>query len=340
MTRKLHIRLLQAAVGMAALSIAACETPAPPEPVAVAPAPVAPPIAVAPRIVELASAYQTYVRRASNISPAFTDGGSVQSALREATAYEPKQLAAGQVAYAAVVALQDPTFVAAVREFAADPSTRARVRDSLLRDPAYAVGFKGSDSAAGLVVAALNGEGSRVRGVGQLVKQAAYTVQYQAWSKDKVPAPELRLAEAKSLSTVVIQPASTDTERLSSAALGVAPLGLTAAPAAPPYAPAVIRGLAVAALAALGEAGPENAAAVETILDEPVNGSCLRMSKLNLYQCLSVAKPWYEDVFCLGQHVLIDTGDCIYAASGAAEAPAAFARGRREDETETLAALH
>ena len=41
------------------------------------------------------------------------------------------------------------------------------------------------------------------------------------------------------------------------------------------------------------------------------------MSKLNLYQCLAVAKPHYEDVFCLGQHVLIDTGQCVMKAAGA-----------------------
>ena len=44
---------------------------------------------------------------------------------------------------------------------------------------------------------------------------------------------------------------------------------------------------------------------------------CLNMGKLNLYQCLAVAKPHYEDVFCLGQHVMIDTGMCVLKASGA-----------------------
>jgi hypothetical protein len=236
--------------------------------------------------------------------------------LRQAAAYEPKQLAAGQVAYGAVIALQDPTFVAAVREFAADPATRARVRDSILADPAYAVGFKGSDTAAGLMVPALNGEGARVRSVGELVKQAAYSVQHQAWSKVAVPTPELRLQETKTLSITARQPVAADAERLSAAALGQAPLGLTGAALPPPYTPTVVRGLAVAALAALGEAGPENALAIEKVMDEPAAGSCLRMSKLNLYQCLSVAKPWYEDVFCLGQHILIDTGQCMTRSAG------------------------
>jgi hypothetical protein len=59
------------------------------------------------------------------------------------------------------------------------------------------------------------------------------------------------------------------------------------------------------------------------------------MSKLNLFQCLAVSKPWYEDVFCLGQHVLIDTGECIYASSGSPKHTMAAlsvpAGGRRED---------
>ena len=38
---------------------------------------------------------------------------------------------------------------------------------------------------------------------------------------------------------------------------------------------------------------------------------CLAEAKLSLYECLAVAKPNYEDVFCLGQHALKDTGACV-----------------------------
>ena len=48
---------------------------------------------------------------------------------------------------------------------------------------------------------------------------------------------------------------------------------------------------------------------------------CLNMAKLNLYQCLAVSKPHYEDVFCLGQHILIDTGACVVKAAGATLPP-------------------
>ena len=40
------------------------------------------------------------------------------------------------------------------------------------------------------------------------------------------------------------------------------------------------------------------------------------MARLNLYQCLSVAGPNYEDVFCLGRHAMMDTGQCVTQASG------------------------
>jgi hypothetical protein len=81
----------------------------------------------------------------------------------------------------------------------------------------------------------------------------------------------------------------------------------------------VMRSLAVAALAALGYADDASLEQVMPIMAEPTSAQCLNMSKLNLYQCLAVAKPHYEDVFCLGQHVLMDTGSCLMKGVGVAE---------------------
>ena len=78
------------------------------------------------------------------------------------------------------------------------------------------------------------------------------------------------------------------------------------------------RGLAVAALAALGEAGESNDGTTQLMMAEPGTDNCLNLSKLNLDQCLAVAKPNYEDIFCLGQHILMNTGQCLIKASGAA----------------------
>jgi hypothetical protein len=77
----------------------------------------------------------------------------------------------------------------------------------------------------------------------------------------------------------------------------------------------------VAALAALGAAGDSNLSYLDAISNDPGTANCLNMSKLNLYQCLAVSKPHYEDVFCLGQHILIDTGACMVKAAGASLPP-------------------
>ena len=297
----------------AGLALAGCESPPPaPPPVAEIPV-VAPPPAIRlpSAIVEAASVYSAYVERAAAIRPEFTDGESIASALRAAESYEHHQLQQGETAYAAVVALQDPAFVASVRSFAADPTQRAQVAASIMRDPVYAVGFKGSDSAAGLIVAALTDQGVRVLGAGRKVKQAAYDVQHQAWSKDFVPNRPERLAEAKMLSSTQLKAAIDDAARLQQASSGMTPMGLAPVRADPPYTPLVVRALAVAAMAALGEGGEANADQLTALLVENNQATCLNMAKLNLYQCLAVSKPHYEDVFCLGQHILMDTGQCI-----------------------------
>jgi hypothetical protein len=55
------------------------------------------------------------------------------------------------------------------------------------------------------------------------------------------------------------------------------------------------------------------------LVSEPNVGMCMNMSKLNLYQCLAVARPHYEDVFCLCQHAMMDTGRCMIRAAGLPE---------------------
>jgi hypothetical protein len=86
-------------------------------------------------VVEAAAAYRSYMNSAGGIGAGFTDGASVARSLRQGAAYEPKQMARGAVAYAAVVALQDETFVGSVRALAADPARRKTLIDGLLSEP-------------------------------------------------------------------------------------------------------------------------------------------------------------------------------------------------------------
>lgn len=304
------------AVALTAI-IAACSSPPPPPPPVVQAPPPVPPITLSAQVIERASAFRGYMSRAAAVSPTFQNGDQIQASLKVGAAYEPKSFMNGAVAYAAVLALQDPTFVASVREVAAHPAQRQEMINNIFSNPSYAAVFKGADSAAGLIIDQIGGDGLKVYAAGKAVKQAAYDVQHSSWSKGVVSDRDGRLAAAKSLSATPALAESADVAVLQQASLGGQTLGLTPRAAPAPYQPVVIRGLAVAALAALGAAGDNNLASIDALSADWATGNCLNMAKLNLYQCLAVSKPHYEDIFCLGQHILMDTGACIAKGAGA-----------------------
>jgi hypothetical protein len=311
-------RLLALAALASTVILASCAEPKPPP--APPPPPPPPSVSLSSKLIDQASAYRAYVDRASVISPAFADGNAVAESLRAGESYQPQQLLRGAIAYGAVVALQDPAFRAGVRIYAVDPDQRRTIAYEIMKDPAYVLGMNGAAGAAGLVTNALGEDGKKLLTLGRAVKQAAYDVQHFPWSKSEIPGRDSRLALAKQLSSTPIAGDGDMSVKLQQAVTGTQPLAtLTADPAAPPYSPLVVRSLAVAALGALGYADDASLEQVMPLTAEPNSAQCLNMSKLNLYQCLAVAKPHYEDVFCLGQHVLIDTGSCLMKGVGMAE---------------------
>ncbi|MDR3513643.1 MAG: hypothetical protein P4L73_18555, partial [Caulobacteraceae bacterium] len=296
----------------------ACSTPAPPPPPPPPPAPPAPAgFALSTAVVQDAAVYRDYMTRAAAINPAFTSGADVAQSLSQGESISPGQLLRGEVAFAAIAALQDPNFVANVRAFAADPAVREQMASTLVSNPGYAVAFKGSDTAAGLAASAIIAQGRRLYDDGRSVKQAAYDVQAQSWSKSAVEDRSQRLANAKNVSVINAAAAMDEVANLHAAAIGQSQMPLHAPAATPPYSPVIVRGLAVAALAALGEAGDENLVTMAPLFQDAPTATCLNTAKLNLYQCLAVARPHYEDIFCLGQHVMMDTAQCVMIAAGA-----------------------
>jgi hypothetical protein len=75
------------------------------------------------------------------------------------------------------------------------------------------------------------------------------------------------------------------------------------------------RALALAAESVLGRAHSAERDRLTPLFSEADSAECLRMAKLNLYQCMAVAGPQYEDVFCMGQHALTDTARCVAVAA-------------------------
>jgi hypothetical protein len=306
------VRRILALAALAAL--ASCAEPSAPTAEVTQSAP--PPVSLSSKLIADASVYRSYMSRVTAISPAFAKGDDVASAVRTAAAYQPDQLLRGAIVYGAVAALQDQAFVAGVRTYANDPEQRRKVAYQILGDPAYALSFTGASSAAGLVISALGEDGRKLLVQGREVKQAAYDIQHASWSKADVVGRDDRLMLAKQLSATTSMGEVGETARLQQASTGAAPLGVTGDAAQPPYTPLVVRSLAVAALAALGYATDDHIDQLLPLTVEPATDNCLNMSKLNLYQCLAVAKPHYEDVFCLGVHEMQDTGACLMHGVG------------------------
>lgn len=288
------------------------EAPPPPPP------PPAGPVGLPDRMLQDAAAYDGYVRAASATSPAFTDAAAVAGALKQTGAYSPKTLVRGAVAYGAIAALEDAAFVASVREAGNTPEHRREMVGYIIANPAYVALFKDADAAAGLVREAIGPASLQLYATGRAVKQSAYDIQKQAWSKAQVADLQGRLssAEAQAQEDMAPDPARLMAERQSVA--GVAPIALPNAPlpTISGNTPLVSHALQLAAIAALGEA-------TDTAYDQLVGlevdsdtQACLATAKRNFHQCLAVAKPNYEDIFCMGQHGLRDTGACMARAAG------------------------
>lgn len=242
-----------------------------------------------------AIAFEAYTRRASAIDARFSGPAEIGQALQTAAAYEPRQLESSMVAYAAMAALQEPAFVAGVRAQGRPLAGR------LAADPGAALALPGGGAAAARANAALAQRGEALAQAGQRVRQAAYSVQQQAWSRARVPNGPQRLATVERISAGGYRPEPADRASLTTALAGGGRRSGTS--------PVIERGLAVAALTALGDDG-----AARSLMRDPRSGQCLREAKLNFHQCLASAGTHYEDIYCLGLHAMADPGRCVVDA--------------------------
>lgn len=284
---------------------------------------------IAPRLLDAASAFDDYMTAAAQVRAQFADGGQVAKVVDIGAAYESRQLQTGAIAYAALVALHDPQFVMQIRSMGGDPRALA---EQILAAPQGVMGVPGADQTAARVAAALRERGAGVLDAGKAIKQSAYDVQHQAWSHSFVSDPQAALARVKYDSTQIARADGVRVQRL----MQTVTAGQPGQPGAGQRSGVVTRGMALAALTVLGQAGEANADRLEILTSDMVAANCLRMSKLNFYQCMAVAGPQYEDLFCVGQHGLMDTASCMISAaddtSGAP--PVAIRTADAQGETE------
>lgn len=287
------------------------------------PAAQAPQVAIARRIVDAAGAFDGYVRRTEAISPKFADGAALARAVEVASVYEPRQLEAGAIAYVALVALQDPMFVRVVQDVGENPQAREQFATRLVDHPESVLGAPAARRAATRVSTILGQMGMKMITAGAAVKQGAYDLQAEAWSKQPIAAPGERLARIKAESTVPVSLNSSDTKMLIGGLTALRATEDAPAQEAQAVSPVVTQGLALAALAILGKAGDDQGDRINSLLTEAKNAHCLQMAKLDAFECLAVAGPHYENAFCLGTHAMIEPGKCIATAAGVSDSDVA-----------------
>ena len=301
-----------AVVAAAVLAGCATEEAPPPPP----PPPPPPALALNDGVAQAASIYVAFMQQARSIpAGGFSDAESIQAAIRKGAAYDPAQLSRGMIAYGSILALQSPEFVQGVRQYAVDPAIRQEMVARIVADPATAVTFPGADAAAGLIVGTLGQDAAAMLVIAEAVEGDAYTIQERSdprrrWAVTHIADREQRLEGAKTLSAAEMLPSAEEAARLFAAAHAGAGLTATSADAGAPYTPAVVRSLALAALAALGAGGEDARANTEALTVEQNSEFCLNMSKLMLFQCLAASRPSYEDMFCVGRHIARDLSTC------------------------------
>jgi hypothetical protein len=263
-----------------------------------------------------AAAFEGLMLRVGATSPGFTSAETVAQALKDGAAYEPKTFIRGAVAYAAIAALADQSFVQSVRDAGASPENRRAMVSYIALNPIYVFQFKGSDAAAGMAREALAQTVLRLTQTGRLIRQSAYDVQHEPWSRIAVQDLPGRLAAVEAESASGIAPAADQIPALQRAATGLQALPITAQPLAPPYSPLVAHALQVAAIAALGEATDAAYDQLGGLGADLETELCLERAKRDLYQCLAVSKPNYEDIFCMGRHEMLQPAACVASGAG------------------------
>jgi len=288
------------------------------------------------QMIDDAAAYEGVMLRVAATSPNFVDPDTVATALRNGAAYDPKVLLRGAIAYAAVAALKEQDFVAALRAAGNSPENRAEMVRDIELNPIYVYQFKGADVAAGYIKSALGSAALSLLATGKTIHQAAYDVQRQPWSNATIADRPGRLSAVKSASASGIAPDPEESAIVRRAATEVEPLPVTGQPLAPPYTAMIDRALQVAAIAALGEATDTVYLNLSSVIEDGITEECLERAKRDLFQCLAVAKPNYEDIFCMGQHEMEDPAVCLAESVGvdvplppAAPAPTPEAKPRK-----------
>lgn len=297
----------------------------------------------APRLLqEAAAAYADYQSEVSLIRDKPISGADqLDKALTVFGAQNPAQLSAGWIAYAAMIAAQDPEFIAAVRDIDSFYG-RDRVMNGMRNDLGYARTLKGGERALQTALAVNARDTDRIAAAAAYVKDQAIKLQSVAWGKSrlkdaggvatrlKANATLLRpIAEAaKKLFSgpdlhLVLADASSNGQgsvwdRVSLIAASAPAAALNAlTPAEPssmridPRRESTANRIMTLAAFHILEADRTHTDEVRAAMSDKPTFDCIDWSQLQLQACVSAAYTRADLSFCLAEHAIGDAGACF-----------------------------
>jgi len=241
-------------------------------------------------------------------------------------AYSPL-MGSGLTSYGALVAAQNTQFVDSVLD-AAQAESIDQLVYQLYASPDYVTQFSGAYSAASDVASAWAEDKAALLNSAAQLKQKSYDLQKDpAWKKQRTDSRKDRIAALKASSTVIAsieQSAQRDiasagavssrdfTGPQRSAAFWRA-FGKTGVPfgSSPEMSRRMKKALTLAALETLGATGTDSSAWIRNYATTPQLNQCTNWIRLHVEQCLAAGHYKYEDAYCIAEHQLSDTADCL-----------------------------
>ncbi len=266
----------------------------------------------------------------------FNNAEVTREAHRRLSAHDADALSAGWVAYAALVAADQPAFAEAIEQEIKKKANRRRgelggvdgLMSSVAMDPAFLRNLPGAEDAVNAVLAMTVQDGARITELGEAFKTQAYAMQKTSWGKQKISPSQSRLDEAATYSRSRGAPAApvltrAETNGVLAPALASARgewsadwgAGADQGKMTEKSAEVVID--RILNLAARYSTNSLNPKVVEAYAQNTKSERCLSMAKLTLDQCIAATRAPYEEAFCLGEHALKDVATCTGWVAGA-----------------------
>jgi hypothetical protein len=291
-----------------------------------------------PRDAALEQAAADYIRFREDVAAIeatpFKNAEIMREAHRRLSAHNSKELSAGWVAYAALVAADTPAFRAALEE---EVNSKKKRKDKLKgtdafiaelsEDPSYARRLAGANAAIERVLAMTSQDSARFSSLGEKFKEQAYALQKTKWGVAKMAASSARIDEAETFARS--RPDATAPTLASVTDKGVTAPGLSGGGESwtpdwgssgasgrmtEPNAQVIMN--RVLNLAARYSLSGVNAKMVEAYARNDKSDQCLSFAQMTLKQCIAATRAPFEEAFCIGEHALNDVSTCIGWVAG------------------------